>query len=118
MDDFIDTCVIIAGFDNKDKYYEIINIFLDGTESIVISVYQEKEEIPRLFFRREKLFIEAIKFLKNNNYKIKFSEFTDIEQINLKKLLMKINLKQENEISLNNMLREVLILKRNVNYFI
>ncbi|MEK6859923.1 MAG: hypothetical protein AABX54_03845, partial [Nanoarchaeota archaeon] len=66
MDDFIDTCVIIASFDNKDKYYEIINIFLEGTERLVISIYQEKEEIPNLFLRRQKLFMEVIKFLQNS----------------------------------------------------
>ena len=118
MNDFIDTCVIISSLDNKDKYYEATSIFLEGSKNIIISIYQEKEEIPNLFMRREKLFTEAVRFLKNSNYKINYSGFTDKEIIFLKKLETKIILHQENEDSLKNMLREVLILKKNVNYFI
>ena len=118
MDDFIDTCVIIASFDNKDKYYEIINIFLEGTERLVISIYQEKEEIPNLFLRRQKLFMEVIKFLQNSDYPIDYSDFTEREKISIKKLLTRITLKQESEESLNKMLEEVITLRRKVFHFI
>lgn len=117
-DSFIDTCIIISGFDSKDKYYETINIFLDGPEKIIISVYQEHEEIPNLFSRKQKLFTEAIKFYKNPLHPVDYSTLTDKEKILLKTLLTKIHLKQENEDSLNQMLEEVIDLKIKVFHFI
>lgn len=118
MDEFIDTCIIISGLDNKDKYYEVIQIFLSGSKNIIISIYQEKEEIPKLFLRKEKIFLEAIKFCKNPQYSVDYSSLTDKEKIFLKTLITKISQKQENEQAIKDMLKEVIILKRNVNYFI
>jgi hypothetical protein len=118
MDDFIDTCIIISSFDAKDKYYETTNIFLEGSKDIIISYYQDKEEIPNLFLRRQKLFMEAIRFFKNPLYSIDYGGFTEREKMLLKTLLTKVHLKQENDESLNKMLEEVIALRRKVLHFI
>jgi len=118
MDDFIDTCVIISSLDAKDKYHDTVNIFLNGSENILISFYQEQEEIPNLFLRKQKLFTEAIKFYKNPLHPVDYSNLTDKEKILLKTLLTRIHLKQENEDSLNQMLEEVIDLKIKVIHFI
>ena len=118
METFVDTCIIFTAFDKMDKYHEVINIFLEGNERVIISVYQEKEEIPRWFLRKQKFFMEAIKFLKNNSYAIDYTVFTDSEKIILKKLTHQIVGGIETEESLMKKHQELLLLRKKVLEFI
>lgn len=118
MDNFLDTCIIITRYDNKDTNYEKICIFLEELNNIIISVYQEQEEIPKLFNRKKKMIRESISFNLNRTHVVDFSDLSDREVITLKKLITRINLNQETEENLKNMLREMILLERKVLGFI
>ena len=118
MDNFLDTCILISRFDDKDKYYETICIFLDDPEDKIISTYQEKKEIPMLFLRKKKIIREAILYLKDSNHLVDFANLTNREKISLKSLLAQISLKKETEDSLKQKLGEIILLERKVLAFI
>ena len=118
MDTFLDTCIILSRFDNKDKYYERICIFLDDPEQKIISLYQEQEEIPNLFLRKKKVINEALRLFKNSHHSISFEGLTNKEKLLLKNLATRIRLGKETETDLKNKLREMILWETKVSSYL
>lgn len=92
MDNFLDTCIIISKFDIKDKFYEKCNNFLDNNNNFILSIYQDKIELPFLFYRKEKVISEAIKFSIMPSQGVDYKDLTPKEVIILKRLIADIKL--------------------------
>ncbi len=118
MEIFLDTCVIISAFNNKDRYFEVAEICLQDPEEKIISIYQDEIEMPNLFSRKERAFKEIFSYIQNKSYNVNFSGFTDKEKIEIKKLLQKINLRQENFESILIKKQELDFIRMNVIRFI
>jgi len=118
MKDFLDTCILFTAFDTRDVHYEEVCIFLENQDDFLISIYQEKEEIPKLFLRKQRFFMEAIKFSKNRGHITDYSIFTDKEKIILKKLRHQIVSGLETEEGLMKKQREILLIRKKINEFI
>ncbi len=119
MDNFLDTCIILAKFDEKNKFHKNSNDFIGINKNLIISFYQEKKEIPFLFFRKEKMIMEAIKYSSNSNYLPDLKDLTQKDKIIFSKMLTKMKLgeltKQELIIEFR---RDFFILKQGVMNFI
>lgn len=92
MDNFIDTCVILSKFDMKDKFHHNCEEFLDNNSNHIISFYQDKTEIPFLFYRKEKVISEALKFSLIPSHQIDYNDLSPKERILLKKMIADIKL--------------------------
>ena len=118
MDTFLDTCIILSRFDDKDKYYERICIFLDDPQPKILSLYQEQEEIPNLFRRKKKVINEALHFFKNPLHPVNYGGLTNKEQAVLRSLISKIKFNKETEEDLREKLREIINWETKVNLYI
>ncbi len=118
MDNFLDTCIIVAKFDKKDKFHKGSEEFIDKNKELVISFYQEKREVPFLFFRKEKILTEAIKLSAIPTYLPNIDKLTTKDQIILKKIVAKLKLYELTQQDLFNLKRDVILLKQKIFYFI
>jgi glutaredoxin-related protein len=118
MDTFLDTCIILSRFNDQDKYYERICIFLDDPGSKIISKYQEQEEIPNLFRRKKRVINEALQFFKDRKYLVNYEGLTNKEQAILRSLVSKINFNKETEENLREKLREIINWETKVNFYV
>ena len=85
---------------------------------LIISVYQEKKELPFLFFRKEKIITETIKASAMPFYQPNLKSLTPKDQIILKKTIAKIKLGELGQENLFILKRELLLFKQSVFYFI
>jgi hypothetical protein len=118
MDNFLDTCIILATFDKKDKFHENSREFINNHKEIIISIYQEKKELPFLFFRKEKIITEAIKVSAMPNYPPNLKDLTTKDQIILKRTITKIKLQELSQQELFIFKRDLILLKQEITYFI
>ena len=118
MDNFLDTCIILAAFDKKEKFHRNSKEFLNNSSNLIISVYQEKKEMPFLFFRKEKILTEAIKSSAIPTYPPNTSKLTIKDQIILKKIIAKLRLQEMFQQDLFIFKKELILLKQEITYFI
>jgi hypothetical protein len=118
MNSFLDTCIIISAFDKKDKFYKKSEEFVTKNENLIISVYQDKKELPFLFFRKVKIIVEAIKSSAIKNYTPNLDKLTKKDQIILKKTITKLNLFQLSQQELFDFKKDLILLKQEITYFI
>ena len=118
MDNFLDTCIILAAFDKKEKFHRNSKEFLNNSSNLIISVYQEKKEMPFLFFRKEKILTEAIKSSAIPTYQPNTSKLTIKDQIILKKITAKLRLQEMFQQDLFILKKELILLKQEITYFI
>ncbi|MBM3234419.1 hypothetical protein FJZ19_04990 [Candidatus Pacearchaeota archaeon] len=118
MDIFLDTCIIIANFDEKDKFYLLAKRFISKNKSFIISIYQEKKELPYFFFRKDKILSEAIKFSAYSSYSIDTKDLRPKDELNLKKIIAQIKAGSLMQSELLIWKREIYLLRQKINYFI
>lgn len=118
MDSFLDTCIIISYWDKKDKINLAVIKFIDSGKNFIMSVYQDKREIPFLFFRKNKVICEAIKFSAWSSYLPNLDKLTLKDEINLKKMVAKIKIGELSQQELFLLQKEIQLLKQKINYFV
>ena len=118
MDNFLDTCVVLATFDRKDKFHKNSKEFVTKNDPLIISIYQEKKEITFLFFRKEKIITEAIKVSAIPTYHPNLDKLTIKDQIILKKIIARLKLYELSQQELFNFKRDLILLRQEITYFI
>lgn len=118
MDNFLDTCIILAKFDFKNKFHKKSEEFIDSNNHLIISVYQERFEIGYLFFRKEKIISESIRYIQIPNYSVDTKNLTPKDILLLKKNIARIKLLEVSEQKLFLFKRDLLLLKHQINSFI
>lgn len=118
MDNFLDTCIIIAKYDKKDKFHKNSKEFAENNNNLIICVYQEKKEIPFLFYRKEKILTESIKSSVMPNYMPDLKDLKIKDQIILKKNINRLKLNDLSQQELFVYKKDLILLKQEINYFI
>lgn len=66
MNNFLDSCVIIANFDEIEKYHKVTRNFIDKNKNFIISEFQKQKEIPNLFNRKTRILLKYMKAIIQN----------------------------------------------------
>lgn len=118
MDSFLDTCIILDYFNNECSTYLITKKLIDLKSNLIISIYQEKIEIPFLLFRKDKIISEAIKLSAYSAHIPNLDKLTPKDKINLNKTIAKLKIGELSQQDLFELKKEVQLLKQKINYFI
>jgi hypothetical protein len=118
MDNFLDTCIILAKHDKKDKFHEGSKKFINNNNNFIISFYQDRKEIPFLFYRKERIITEAIKLSAIPTYQPSIENLTTKDKMILKQIITKLKLYDLSQQELFGFKRDLILLKQEINYFI
>ncbi|MCH7850771.1 MAG: hypothetical protein IH845_03970 [Nanoarchaeota archaeon] len=115
MNNFLDTCVIIANFDEIESHHKRAKEFIGGNERFLISEFQKSNEIPGLFLRKRRSVMKILKFIMTQTLDL---EGYGNKKIELKELLKKYSLENPTKENLNELIGILNGLERKVDDFI
>ncbi len=115
MDNFLDTCVIVASFDTAESHHKVAREFIKESDNFLIAKYQKDPEIIWLFKRKKRIVISVLRSMTNE--KIDVLGSYDLKK-ELRRLLQKYSLENPTLKNLKSLLLILNYLEREVRNFV